>query len=144
VRSRSVGVMVRRNEIPMRFEGASCHACSAQVQAQTMLGTYRRTAPIFGGGLLQVTELGLGMTRWSKLSSVDGSTMPAMAANNDFTYFISIGLGLPVGEAFELTVNYDVVQVWHERAQQGATGKSSSSFAGLSTLRAGARVRLFK
>lgn len=140
----TVGVTVRRNDIPMRFEGSSCHACSAEVQSLMVMGTYRRAAPLFGSGLLQITELGAGMTRWSGLSGRDGAILPAAAANNDFTYSVSIGLGLPVGEAFELSVNYDVVQVWHERAKQNATAKSSSSFAGLSTLRAGARIRLFK
>lgn len=143
-RNSSVGVTVRRNEIPMRFEGPSCHACSAQVQALTVLGTYRRAAPLFGGSLLQITELGVGMTRWSALAGRDGSVLPAEAPNNDFTYSLSIGVGLPVGEAFELTANYDVVKVLHERAKQSATAKSSSSFAGLSTFRAGARIRLFK
>jgi hypothetical protein len=140
----SVGVTVREGKIPMRFGGTKCSGCNAQVQALVVMGTYRRAASLFGSSLLQITELAAGTTRWSGLSGRNGDPVPAVAANNDFTYSLGIGVGLPVGQSLEVSLMYDVMKVYHERAPLGAADKASSAFVGLSTLRAGARIRLFK
>jgi len=143
-RDRAIGVSVRRTQVPLTFDGVSCAGCAGQVQSTVALGTYRRSTPLFGSGLRQVVEFGLGITRWSDLVGRDGSRIPAIATNDDFTYGVSYGIGVPLGDHLEASVNYDILQTRHEMQKTSATSAASSGTTSFSTLRVGARVRLGK
>lgn len=141
---RTIGVAASMVSVPLRLVGSACGSCNGTVKATQVMGTYRMEAPLFGGVLRSVTELGAGVTRWSGLTGRDGDTIGAIAANDDFTYSVSFGLGVPLGSHLDLTALYDVSQVRHERQSSSLAHSSGSSNVGLTTLRFGARVRLGK
>ena len=141
---RTIGVAASLVNVPLRLADAACGSCNGTVQATQVMGIYRIEAPLFTGALRSITEFGAGLTRWSGLTGRDGDTIGAIAANNDFTYSASFGLGVPLGNHLELTALYDVAQVRHERQSSSLARSSGSSNVGLTTLRFGARVRLGK
>ena len=139
---RSIGLRVQRAVPQLEFSGLTCAACRGEVQALTMLGTYRRASPLYTSSLRQVVELAAGVTTWSALKGQDGNTLPTIAPKSDFTYSISLGASLPLGDRLEGSVMYDLMQVRHARQTSGPSGSSSSTFEKLNTLRVGARLRL--
>lgn len=138
---RSMGARVVYGTIPMSFEGASCLACRGEVQMLTALAVYRRGGPLFNTGLSQIIELAVGATQWSNLSGVSGPQLPTMSPQTDFTYAVSIGAGLPIGQRLEVMAAYDVQQIKH-RPRSGTNLPSSSGSVGLAVVRIGARWRL--
>jgi len=139
---RSIGLRVQRATPQLEFSGLTCAACRGEVQALTMLGTYRRSSPLYTSSLRQVVELSAGATTWSALKGRDGSTLPTITSRSDFTYAISLGASMPLGDRLEGSVMYDLMQVRHPRQTSGPSGSSSSTFEKLNTLRFGARLRL--
>ncbi len=139
---RSVGVSVRRAVVPLTFQGTACTGCAGQVQSQVMLGTYRRATPLFASALRQIVELGAGLTRWSALTGRDGATLPIIASNDDFTYSVSVGIGMPLGDRLEAAVHYDMLQTRHEMQTSGAVGTATRGYTAFNTLRFSARLRL--
>jgi hypothetical protein len=143
-RERTVGFAASQADVPLLFTGASCDRCRGQVTVQQALAHYRVTSPFFIRGLYSVTELSLGITRWNALQGRDGDDVGTVAPNNDFTYGISLGAALPLGDHLELTMAYDLSQLKHETQRSTATSALSNASVKLTTLRFGARVRLGK
>ena len=135
---RTIGASISKATMTMVFDGTSCTKCAAQVAYSQILGRYRAVSPFLMSGLFAATELSAGVTNWGSLKGVDGAVLGTSGKTaTDFTYGLSLGLVLPVGEMVELSVMYGALQMQHE--QQGNSGKQN---IGLNMLRFGGRVRV--
>lgn len=141
-RDRTIGVSVSQAIVPLTFSGSTCTACRGEVTVQQAMARYRIVAPLFGPGMTSVTELSVGATRWSALQGLDGSQLGVMAPNTDFTYGLSFGAALPLGDRLELTAMYDMSTLKHETQKSTASSAFSNASLKLATLRFGARLRL--
>ena len=141
-RERSIGLSVAHDNYALALSAPTCPACNATVRTEQALATYRRSGTMFGGGVMQVVEFGVGATQWSKLTGEGGSTPPVIKPNTDFTYAVALGLAIPVGDAFELSAMYKSISVRHETLRQISTGAAPNNFIGMNMLWFGARVRL--
>lgn len=139
---RAFGVRAATGMVPMSFEGASCLGCAAEVRATSVLATYRRANPLFNTGALQIIELSAGAMIWDSLKGRGGPVLPTIGRQMDFSYGISIGAGLPLGDRLEVNVMYDVQQMRHPAARLSSGAMAGSGALGLATIRMGARWRL--
>jgi hypothetical protein len=143
-RERTFGLALAQGTSDMRYEGADCAQCLGQVTMQQALLRTHIMSPLFTTGLYAVTDISVGMTRWSDLKGREGSVIAPISANNDFTYGISLGAVLPLGERLDLSVSMDALSMKHEPRTLTTGGTAGSGNVSMSTLRFGGRIRLGK